>query len=276
MKKYPTKKTMNNLPNELLLKIFGKVDWEYQIENPLNVICQKWNKLIKQYGIDFDTDYTTTARLRQMGDRGYETHFIIIRDKKLTKRAITIFYRNCDNKKLQKLLLKIPVYFLKLDYGLQFTSKLLNFHNKHLKWIEFCKCRKQKESFEPINYRLDSKDFYNDDPLKFQYGFNLKKVVFCDIFIYHRIFDFVKKYNKLVKIEFKKSYFFNWSEENNLSDLFSCKQYKNNFSISFSDCRFERKELNTNKYITLKDNTYLIKNILYTFQEDTNKWKVEN
>jgi hypothetical protein len=120
---------MNTLPNELLLKIFGQVPWEYQIKNPLNVICKKWNNLIDTHVIDFGVCNVTLSI-----NYGY-TNFNIINEPN-GKTVVFMNYTHKYNKHLENLLLKIPAYNLSIHDDFPYNSKLIKFHNKHVKVLE--------------------------------------------------------------------------------------------------------------------------------------------
>jgi hypothetical protein len=278
---------MDTLPNELLLKIFGKVDWEYQIENPLNVICQKWNNLIKKHGIDFDTDYNLELTIRIsdcsfLYDPPYKINLI---DNKMD---ISINENgDCNIYLLEKLLLKIPAYKLKLEINYKdfiHTSDLIKFQNKHLKvvffydYFDYYNCNLNKMEHLLI---YNSYHFPKDYCLgKFITMMNLKDVCFVHIEIDLDLVDFIKKADKLIKIKFLGCWF-SWSKEYKLSDIFYWKQFKENSSILFEECTFTKNEFNINglsiisvDFVEEPYDIYVIKQLMFRFKN--NVWILDS
>jgi hypothetical protein len=258
---------MDTLPNELLLKIFGKVDWYYQIENPLNLICKRWNNLIKKHGIDFDTDYNTELiiELNTYNPLRKDWRFCEVR---LYENKIFITgSKNYDKNRLEKLLLKIPAYYLKIIGNVfYYTSKVISFHNRHIKKLKLIhifddlkKYLKRLTAFSYLTVNFSSvsiKPLYNNKPVK-EIEFKSERI--NDPYI----FDFLKYSTTLMKIKFIDCKF-SWNGKTKLSDRLSIlsKKYKNGFTIYFEDCKFKKEEfhLNEKHYIS----GYLISNLLFT------------
>jgi hypothetical protein len=258
---------MNNLPNEILLKIFGKVDWEYQLYHPLNLICKRWNELIQKHEINFDTDYNTVLHLKQ-------SKFPCSFKNRISKNEgiINVYIRHsdtCTSDELENLLLKIPAYKLIISNAdFPYNSRLLKFHNKHIKCLTVNKYignymyQLNKIIFLSINYRYFV-------PFKFTYVSCLKIIQFYRVHIMPNIFDFIKKSNKLIKIEFIGSAFFQFKEDK-LLDIFDCRQFNNNSKILFSKCHFGKKEFKINERNSFWSPYYYIDELLFNL--DDNKW----
>jgi hypothetical protein len=190
---------MNILPNEILLKIFCKVDWEYQLYHPLNVICKKWNNLITQYGIDFDTDYNTILSIYVTSEYEKLSLSTCYYEK---QRYIKIEFKKNDNPELlQKLLLKIPTANLELNYyDFPYNQEIIKFHNKHVRWLK-CSYYEQHYSFKLRNLEYlvlhktkVTRKLINNSNLKEIYFSHINNI---DLKIFNNLTHHKNKVNKL-------------------------------------------------------------------------------
>jgi hypothetical protein len=245
---------MNNLPNEVLLKIFGKVNWKYQIYHPLNLICKRWNDLIKRHEIDFDTDYNTKLILVSVSGLVKPTlspHFR--KSNLIIKTDMYVFF----NKKtlLEKLLLKIPAYKLHIDdeYGwFNYTPRLIDFHNKHIKNIilySYNNYLTKLNSIETLTiHYLSSKSLVYKESL---FSNNLKTIKFLDVYdnVDNYILDILPYCNNIKFIEFKNSTITN---PKYLFEIFSIS--KPTCYLIFENCIFSHIKKTCSKFVFMFDN----------------------
>jgi hypothetical protein len=214
-------KSINNLPNELLLKIFGKVSWEYQIENSLNVICKRWNDLIKRHGIDFDTDYNTVLYVE----------IICEIEKYFNHTVIKLYIKNINS--LEKLLYKFPGYELEIMDSFNIYSPKLTFYNKHLRRLRIVSKRFYYTPIKPYFVEV-----YKIRIPKITYKFtHLKEITFRNLEIKPDIFEIINFYQKLEIIIFHGCRF-SWIHENKISDIFPIFNKQEKVQITFQLCRF--------------------------------------
>jgi hypothetical protein len=221
---------MNNLPNEILLKIFSNVSWIYQLYHPLNLVCKKWDILIQKYGIDFDTDYKITISII-LKYEFIKSDLKIIRDYGDKKILLFNINRNYNRKLVENILLRIPAYKFQLTgFGFVYTPKLKKFHDKHVTSLRFIH---NKENYYPIKSQslaLDNTAFYIPTNLNYLQNLSLMHMNFDS-----NILSFVKTCSNLIKIRLFQCKFY-LSENDNLSDILSIlrERERENINIRFS------------------------------------------
>jgi hypothetical protein len=244
---------MNSLPENLLLKIFNKIPWYYD-PNSLKLVCKKWNTLISENGIYFETDYNLRLVIFQNSTKIFD-------HEKLIK---TYKYNIYDDKKLRRLL-RIPVYKLKISgsnekYNSMY-SDMIPFYNKHIKKLYLMNDH-GKYAYELTNLRsliIHSKGV-NLSKLLIQNQSTLKQIKFIKTKITKSLFvDLYMTKNLIEIIRFKKCYF-NLDKEDYISDLFTKNPFNNNIRIYFEECSFNKKEFDVNE--TEFKHKYLISKLL--------------
>jgi hypothetical protein len=235
---------MNNLPTEILLKIFSKIPCkyfnEYNCELKLKLVCKKWNGLIKKYGINLETDYSSTLVLKYTFLEVYDFNW----DK------ILEFYKrsNRDSEIIEKFILKTPFYQLYLysnaEKNYLDSYKIMKFWNKHVKSVHL-----RKYTGECVYGLTGLRSLIIEDTLiNIQLMKNksiLKNIYFIGLDLkYKELFEILDVYPNLIRIEFINCRF-KFSEKEKLSDIFN-KPFKNEINIYFYICNFTKREFNIN------------------------------
>jgi hypothetical protein len=258
---------MNNLPTEILLKIFSKIPWidfnKYKCELKLKLVCKKWNNLIKKYGIDLETDYSSFLVLQSF--EVYDFNYNII---------LEFYYLSSEN--IEKRILKTPVYQLYLCsdivknylYFLNNSHKIIKFWNKHVKSIRLRKytgeCVYELTGLRSliIEYTL----LINVERMKNKSI--LKHIKFINLYLkYKELFEILDSYPNLNRIEFIDCRF-HFSDEEKLSDILN-KPFKNEINIYFYNCYVNKREFNNEE--PLFNSYYSIDRVLFTLKDG--KWK---
>jgi hypothetical protein len=256
---------MNNLPTELLLSIFNKIPWidfnKYKCELKLKLVCKKWNGLIKKYGIELETDYSSTLVLRYNSLEVYDFNWDRIFDSEI----------------IEKFILKTPVYQLYLSSNaekyylncLDNYHKLMKFWNKHVKSVYLRNYREEKCVYKLTGIRslIIEDRLINIHLMKNKTI--LKNIYFIDLDLYYKeLFEILDAYPNLIRIEFINCRF-RFSENEKLSDLLN-KPFKNGINIYFYICNFTKREFNINEEEPF-NSYYFIDKLLFTLKDG--KWK---
>jgi hypothetical protein len=257
---------MNNLPTELLLKIFSKIPWQHfqkdNYELKLKLVCKKWNDLIKKYGINLETDYSSFLALKYKRFKVYDLNYNIIFDSKI----------------IEKCILKTPVYQLSLysnaeknyiDF-LNNYHKIIKFWNKHVKSVHLKQYRGECV-YKLTNLRsliIEDKIRINIERMKNKSI--LKKIYFLDLCLYYKdLFEILDAYPNLIRIEFINCRFF-FPEKEKLTDILN-KPFKNEINIYFYICDFiNKREFNINEEQPF-NSYYSIDKLLFTLKDG--KWE---
>jgi hypothetical protein len=223
---------MNNLPTEILLKIFSKIPWiyfnEYNYEVVLKLVCKKWNDLIKKYGINLETDYSSSLVLKYKHFKVYDLNWGRIFASEI----------------IEKFILKTPIYQLYLysndeknylDY-----YKLMKFWNKHVKSVHL-----KKYTGEYIYELTGLRSLIIEDKLinveRMKNKSILKYIKFINLDLkYKELFEIIDVYPNLNRIEFIDCGF-HFSDEEKLSDILN-KPFKNGTNIYFYNCYVNKRE----------------------------------
>jgi hypothetical protein len=252
---------MNNLPTELLLKIFSKIPWicfnKYNFEVVLKLVCKKWNDLIKKYGIDLETDYSSNLVLNYNSLEVYGFNHNIIFESKI----------------IEKFILKIPVYQLYLYYDTDTnyidSHKIIKFWNKHVKSVHLRKYTGECV-YELTGLRsLIIEDKFNIERMKNKSI--LKNIYFIDLNLYYKdLFEILDVYPNLIRIEFIESRF-KFSEKEKLTDLLN-KSFKNKTDIYFYNCKIYNQDfdIEDEEYWWFRLD-YSIDKLLFTLKDG--KWE---
>jgi hypothetical protein len=261
---------MNNLPIELLLKIFNKIPWrdfnKYNCELKLKLVCKKWNNLIKKYGIDLETDYSSTLGLKYNSFGVYDFNWNKILE-----------FHPFSFKFIEKFILKTPIYQLYLysnaekNYLYFLNShKIMKFWNKHVKSIRLRNYAGEKCVYELTNLRsliMEEKIIINIHLMKNKSI--LKHIKFINLYLkYKELFEILDVYPNLNRIEFIDCRF-KFSEKEKLSDILN-KPFKNEINIYFKACSFNKEEFGINEQ-KLNHEFYVIYQLLFTL--NNGKWK---
>jgi hypothetical protein len=256
---------MNNLPTEILLKIFSKIPWiyfnKYNCELKLKLVCKKWNNLIKKYGIELETDYSSLLVLKYKRFNVYDLNWCRIFDSEI----------------IEKFILKTPVYQLylysdiKKDYldSLNNYHKVMKFWNKHVKSI-----RLRKYTGECVYELTGLRSLIIEDKLinveRMKNKTILKNIYFiCLNLKYKEFFEILDVYPNLIRIEFIDCGF-HFLDEEKLSDILN-KPFKNGTNIYFYNCYVNKREFNINEKRSWNTFKYSIDKLLFTLKDG--KWE---
>jgi hypothetical protein len=252
---------MNNLPTEILLKIFSKIPWiDFQkdkCELKLKLVCKKWNNLIKKYGINLETDYSSTLLLKYNSFEVYDLNWDRIFDSEI----------------IEKFILKIPVYQLYLYSNIEKnyidSNKRMKFWNKHVKSVHLKQYR-GRCIYELTGLKsliIEDKIIINIERMKNKSI--LKNIYFISLSLnYKELFEILDVYPNLIRIEFIDCRF-RFSEKEKLSDIFN-KPFKNGTNIYFKACSFNKREFNINEEQPF-NSYYSIDKLLFTLKDG--KWE---
>jgi hypothetical protein len=248
---------MNNLPTEILLKIFSKIPWKYfqkdNCELKLKLVCKKWNDLIKKYRINLETDYYSTLVLKYNSFGVYDFKWYRIFNPTITEKCI----------------LKTPVYQLYLYSNVEknYLDSLIKFWNKHVKSVHLKRYTGEKCVYELTGLRslIIEDNLINIHLMKNKSI--LKHIYFIGLdFKYKELFEILDVYPNLIRIEFIGCRF-KFSEKEKLLDILN-KPFKNETNIYFYLCDFTKREFNEEKPC---NPYYFIDKLLFTLKDG--KWE---
>jgi hypothetical protein len=255
---------MNNLPTELLLKIFSKIPWiyfnKYNFEVVLKLVCKKWNNLIKKYGINLETDYSSFLVIKHASLKIYDFNY---------NRILELYYLFSEN--AEKCILKTPVYQLYLysndEKNYLDSHKLIKFWNKHVKSVHLRKYTGECV-YELTNLRslIIEEKLINIHLMKNKTI--LKNIYFISLNLdYKELFEILDSYPNLIRIEFIGCRF-KFSEKEKLSDILN-NPFKNE-TIYFYNCYYNKREFNINEEKPF-NSYYSIDRVLFTLKDG--KWE---
>jgi hypothetical protein len=229
----------------------------------LKLVCKKWNDLIKKYGINLETDYSSILVMKYNSLEIYDFNWNIILEFDYLASEI-----------IEKFILKTPVYQLYLysnaEKNYLDSYKIMKFWNKHVKSIHL-RNYTGKCVYELTNLRsliIESDLINNIERMKNKSI--LKNIYFIDLGLdYNELFEILDVYPNLIRIEFVDCNFY-FSNEEKLSDLLN-KPFKNGTNIYFYNCKIYNQEFDKDEndwWTTLDYSTDLL---LFTLKDG--KWK---